>query len=163
MAKAGHIKPTAAAVALVLLLVLLLSACSGEESDPEAEIRRYLERGVAAAEERSASRLDEMIHPDYLDQRGYNRAQLGKLLRGYFFRHKNIYLFTRIDRIDLFAEDQAVVDLHLAMAGQVIADVESLSRIAARVYRLELHLVRSGDDWVLKHSKWAPATITDLG
>ncbi|MEM7562032.1 MAG: hypothetical protein AAF353_03160 [Pseudomonadota bacterium] len=144
-----------------ILLVFVLSACSEEALTPEEEIRQFIEQAVESAEKRSADELDELMHRDYLDQSGYNKKALGKLLRLYFFRHKNIYLFTRIDDIHVFSENEAEVDMHLAMAGSVIADVNALASLRARMYRFELRLLKD-EEWLLQHAKWSPASIADM-
>ena len=123
------------------------------------QIRQFLKSGVEAAENRSADTLKDMMHDNYLDHKGYNKNQLGKLLRVYFFKHKNIHLFTKIDEIELLAENEAIVSLHVAMAGSVISDVDALSALKARIYRFELQLIRQ-DEWLLRHAVWGPASIS---
>ncbi|MCP4471611.1 MAG: hypothetical protein GY815_13175 [Gammaproteobacteria bacterium] len=146
---------------LLVSAILLMQACSESATSPEDEIRLYIEAGVQAGENRSADDLSELIHPDYGDQSGYNRKQLGKLLRAYFFRHKNIHLLTRIDEIELLTDNEANVRLHVAMAGTVISDVTALSALSARIYRFELQLFKQ-EEWLLRHASWAPASIADL-
>ena len=145
----------------VISVLLLLGACSSDEVSPEAEIRQFIERGVEAAEQRSVGDLGDLVHPDYRDQKGYNREQLGKLLRVYFLRHRDIHLFTRIDSIQLLAENRAEVNLHVAMAGSVISDITALRGLRAQIYRFELQLVKR-DQWLLQHANWAPASLSDL-
>ena len=140
---------------------LLIQACSDSATSPEDQIRQFIEAGVQAGENRSVDDLSELIHPDYRDQKGYNRKQLGKLLRAYFFRHKNIHLFTRIDEIELLTANEASVRLHVAMAGTVISDVTALSGLSARIYRFELLLFKQ-EEWLLRHANWAPASVSDL-
>lgn len=145
--------------AIILLLSMLqLAGCSDDPESPEAEIRRFIDSGVRAAENRSVDGLSELVHADYLGQRGRNREQLRLLLRVYFMRHKNIHLFTRIDSIEILGNNQASVKLHVAMAGTVISDVDALASLSARLYRFELHLVKQ-EDWLLQHASWAPASI----
>jgi hypothetical protein len=146
---------------LLIAALLLVQACSDSVTSPEDEIRRYIETAVQAGEDRNADDLAELVDPDYRDQKGYNRTQLAKLLRVYFFRHKTIHLFTRIDEIELLTENQASVRLHVAMAGTVISDVTDLSGLSARIFRFELQLQKRGE-WLLRHASWAPASITDL-
>lgn len=150
-----------ARVLLLLSAVVLLQACSAGEDSAQDQIRKFIESGVEAAEARSSGDLDDKIHGNYLDQKGYNKKQLSALLRAYFFRHKNIHLFTRIDEIELLGDSQAMVRLHVAMAGSVISDVDAISALRARIYRFELRLVKD-DDWLLQHASWAPASIVDL-
>jgi hypothetical protein len=146
---------------LLILTVLLMQACS-DSTSPEDEILQLIEAGVQAGEDRSADDLSELIHPDYSDQNGYNQIQLGKLLRAYFFRHKNIHLFTRIDEVELLTDSEASVSLHVAMAGTVISDVTSLSGLSARIYRFELQLSKREDEWLVRHASWASASLADL-
>ena len=157
---ASHSRPVKSTRATVFLLTVLLyvAACSDAPDSPEAQIERFIETGVAAAERRSVDDLAELVHADYLDQQGRNRKQLGLLLRAWFFRHKNIHLFTRIDNIEILADNRANVNLHVAMAGTVISDVDALASLSARIYRFELQLVKQ-QDWLLRHASWAPAAI----
>lgn len=145
----------------LLLLATLAVSCSDDAITAEEEIRLFIERGVAASENRDLDELSELLHPDYRDQKGYNSKQIGQLLRAYFFRHKNIHLFTRIDRINLVSDHEAEVSLHVAMAASVISDIDALSRLAARLYRFELSLVRQ-DEWLLRHASWENAVISEL-
>jgi len=141
--------------------VLLLQACSETANPPEDQIRQFIESGVEAAENRSLDDLSDLIHGNYLDQKGYNKQRLGGLLRAYFFRHKDIYLFTKIEEINLFAENQATVLLYVAMAGSVISDVDAIVALRARIYQFELQLIKE-DDWLLHHATWKPASALDL-
>ena len=156
----GFLRCFAASIALPLV-ALVLSACDGGDASPEMQIRRLIERGVEAAEARSADDLQELLHPDYRDQKGYNREQLGKLLQAYFIRHRNIHLFTRIDDITLLDENRAEVHLHVAMASSVISDITALPGLRARIYRFELQLARQ-QEWLLQHASWSPASLSDL-
>lgn len=142
-------------------IVLLSAGCSEEPDSPEAEIRRYIERGVEAAEARSLGDLSDMVHDQYRDQKGYTKKKLGGVLRLYFLRHKNIHLFTRIDEITLYGDSEADVSLHVAMAGSVISDIDAVARLAARLYRFELHLIKE-DDWLLRDANWSNASLSDL-
>ncbi len=147
--------------ALLTLMLLLVQACS-DDGSPEDQIGSLIDSAVQAAEDRSLDDLSDLMHSDFIDQRGNNRQQLSKLLRLYFFRHKNIHLFTRIDSIEMLSANQASVSLHVAMAGTVISDVNALSSLSARIYRFELQLVKQGD-WLLRHATWEPASIGAFG
>lgn len=147
-------------VIFLLWVAVLLAACSHADS-PEAEIREFIAGAVEAAEARKTSDLVSMIHSGYRDEKGYNKKQLGSLLKAYFFRHRNIHLFSKIDAIELLADNQAQVRMHVAMAGSVIADIDALSALRARIYAFELTLVKQ-DEWLLRHAKWRPASIADL-
>jgi hypothetical protein len=143
-----------------LLPLLLLLACGGVSDSPESQIRRFIEGAVQAAEARSVDGLSKLLQRDFIDQQGNNSKQIGRLLRAYFLSHQNIHLFTRIDDIEILADNQASVRLHVAMAGTVIADINTLAALRARIYRFELQMVSEDDDWLVRHASWAPANIS---
>lgn len=153
-------RQTIARVLLLICFAMLAIGCSDTNS-PEAEIRAFIASAVEAAESRDSADLAAMIHPDYQDAKGYNRKQLGSLLRAYFFRHKNIHLFDRIGEIELLTDNQAQVRMHVAMAGSVIADIDALSSLRAQIYAFELTLVKQ-DEWLLRQASWRPASVADL-
>ena len=121
----------------------------------------FIDAGVEATEARSADGLEELIHRNYLDQKGNNKKQATNLLRGLFFRHKKIFLLTRIDSIDFVSEREAVVKLKVAMAGSEISGLEALTSLRADVYAFELNLLKE-DDWQLQHSKWRRASVAEF-
>ena len=143
---------------LLTLILLLAQACS-DDGSAEDQIRHLIDNAVQAAENRSVDGLSDLMHNDFIDEKGNNRPQFAKLLRVYFFRHKNIHLFTRIDSIEMLSDNQASVSLHVAMAGTVISDVSALSSLSARIYRFELQLIKQ-DDWLLRHASWEPASLS---
>jgi len=147
-----------ARVFCLVWVFILIQSCSDNAASPQDEIRAYIISGVDAAESRDIDALAERMHGNYSDQRGYSKKQLSGLLRGYFFRHKNIHLFTRIDSIELLAENEAIVLMHVAMAGSAISGVDALSSLRAQIYRFELQLVKQ-DEWLLRHAVWGPASI----
>lgn len=141
--------------------LVLLQACSDTKKSPEDEIRDFINAGVEAGEDRSLDALNDLIHDHYLDQNSYNKQRLGGLLRAYIFRHKEIYLFTKIKEIDLLDNNEAVVRLYIAMAGSVIADIDAIAALRAQLYEFELQLIRE-DGWLLHHASWRPASKLDF-
>ncbi len=144
-----------------LTILTLVAGCSDSVLTPEDEIRQFIETGVEAAEDRSSSDLAELMFSGYKDEKGYDRKQIEKLLRLYFFRHKNIYLLTKIDEIEFVAANEAWVTLHVAMAGSVISDASLLSGLRAQIYKFELLLIKD-EDWLLHQADWQPASIGDM-
>ena len=142
-------------------ICFLLLACSDKPTTPEDEIRLYLKKGVEAAENHEHSDLTDLIDDGYLDQRGVDKSNISTLLRAYFFRHKNIYLFTKIRDISFPADNEAEVILHVAMAGSVISDASVLTSLRARMYRFELQLVKQ-DEWLLRSASWQLANMVDM-
>ena len=141
--------------------IILLQACSETTKSPEDEIRDFIQSSVEAAENRDLDSLNDLVHDNYLDKNGYNRQRLGGLLRAYIFRHKEIYLFTKIEEIDLLADNEAVVRLYVAMAGSVISDIDAIAALRAQIYEFELQLIKE-NDWLLHQASWKPASIVDF-
>ncbi|MBC8211435.1 MAG: hypothetical protein H8E21_10230 [Gammaproteobacteria bacterium] len=146
---------------LCITFLLVLQACSSTPLSPEDEIRQFIDNGIKAAENRSASDLSELIHDSYRDEKKLDKLQLRKLAQLYFFRHKSIFLFSKIREIKLHSKTQASVTLHVAMAGSVIADASMLSSLRARVYKFELELVKQ-DTWLLQQAAWQPANLGEM-
>lgn len=144
-----------------LCLTFLLQSCSDNPMSREDEIKQYIERGVEAAENRSSSDLADMMHENYRDHKRLDKKQIRNLLRAYFFRHKNIFLFTKIREIKFDSDNEASVTLHVAMAGSVIADTRVLSSLRARMYKFKLQLVKQGE-WLLQHAQWQQAGVQDM-
>lgn len=140
---------------------MLLIACSDDAISPEEEIRRFIDAGVESAEARSVGGLEALIHPNYLDQKSQNKKQATNLLRGLFFRHKQIFLLTRIDSIEFVSEREAIVKMKVAMAGSEISGLEALVSLRAQIYAFELNMLKD-DDWRLQYSKWRRASIAEF-
>ena len=145
---------------IIALLVFLL-ACSDDPLSKEDQVRQFIDNGVSAAESRSHSDLADMIDQGYHDQKALKKGQLVKILQAYFFRHRNIFLLTKIKEISFPAEDEASVTLHVAMAGSVISDASVLASLRARIYRFELELVKK-DNWLLRDARWQVASMADM-
>ena len=144
-----------------LAILTLVLGCSSNALSPEDEIRQFIETGVQAAEDRNSSDLAELIASGYQDEKGYDKKQLEKISRLYFFRHKNIYLLTKIDEIDFVSANEARVTLHVAMAGSAISDTSLLSSLRARIYKFELQLIKD-EEWLLHEADWQPASVGDM-
>jgi len=148
-------------LSFLIIILVSITACSDEKTSPEDEIKSYINSGKLAAERRSSSDLADLIDKNYRDQRGWNKQKVKKIARAYFFTHKNINLLTKIDSIDFQSNNSAFVVLHVAMAGNVITDVNSLTSLRARIYKFELQLIKD-EVWLLQQAKWKPAKIKDI-
>ena len=133
-----------------LALTGLLYACSDNATGPEAEVRNWVARGVAAVEAEERGTLMDMISPAYADSRGYNRARVGDTLRVYFLRMNAIELITSIDEIELMGDTAAEVLVTVGMAGKR----DSLLGLSADAYQFSLELEKSRGDWQLISARW---------
>lgn len=150
------------ALPIILLASLLVAACDNKTTSPEDEIRQFINSGIAAAEQRNTGDLSGMIQENYSDQKGYDKKQLIGLIRIYFLRNKSIYLFSKIKDIQLSGNQNAKVELYVAMAGQQISDITLLSNYRASIYYFELQLIKPDDEWLLEQARWKRATATDM-
>ena len=148
-------------ILIIPCITLLVHACSDGTLSREDEIKQYIETGIEAAENRSTRDLAELIDEKYLDEKRLNKTQLTKLVRLYFFRHKNIYLFTKVDEIEFLADNEAIVTLHVAMAGSVISDASLLASLRAETFKFELELIKQ-DEWLLRRASWRRARMMDM-
>lgn len=139
---------------LVLPTALLLAACGGSISDPEAELRRWVDNAEAATEERDRRALMKLVSSAYVDGRGNDYERVNQMVRVYMLRQQSISLLVKIDSIVLSADTAADVELTVGMAGTN----NQAFGLNADAYRFELELVREEDDWRLIGARW-----TELG
>ena len=139
-----------AGVAAVILLASVLAACGGTDEGPEAAIRAWVAQGHQAAESKDRGTLLDMVSPAYADSRGNNRDDIENMLRFYFLRQQKVALITRIDELIVFDDSAAEVTLHVGMAGTN----DNALGFSADAYRIEMELVREGDEWSLVYARW---------
>ena len=146
----------------LFVAALVSGACSSDRDNPEKQVRSLLERGEAAAEQKEAGTLRQMISEKYSDSQGQDKKAIEGILRYYFLRHQTIHLFTRIREIAFPAPDHARADMMVAMAGQPIANVGELERLQADLHRFEINLVREQGEWKVTQAEWRRAEIGDF-
>lgn len=146
---------------LVLGCFVLLFACSTEKGSLEEQIQQFLDQAVSAAEARDHSALGELIHNEFSSEKLINKHQLIATARAYFFRHKNIHLFSKLHSVESLDEDKAFVVVYIAMAGQTISDMSELANLRARVYRFELELEDQGE-WRVKRARWQTSSLNEM-
>lgn len=136
---------------LVFCIVLAMAAaCGAPDGSPEQELREWVARGEAAAEERDRRSLLQMISGRYADARGNDHQRIGDLLRVYFLRQQSIALLTSIDDISINGDTAALITLTVGMAGTN----GGATGFRADAYRFELELEKPGDEWLLIGARW---------
>lgn len=145
-----------------LAITLALGACSDPVVSNETALRQLVATATEAAEERSHDRLLEIVDEQFLAKKGLDKKQLSRLIRGYLFRHKSIFLFSKIQALEFPADDQALLSIHVAMTGSKISDLSTLANLRARIYRMDLEFVKRDSDWLLIYADWQPAGMSDI-
>lgn len=135
---------------LVILVMLMSSACSDGGDTPEEALRAWVDSAEVAAENKDRAALLAMISQDYADVRGNDRAAVDRMLRLMFLRLQNVALLTKLDSIDVFNDSAAEVSVTVGMAGTN----GGLLGLDADAYRFELDLVADGDQWLLTAARW---------
>jgi hypothetical protein len=132
-----------------LVLVLVLAAGCGGDGTPEDEIRALVNEAEAAAEERDAAALRDLVADDYRDPEGRDADDIRTYLHGYIALHPSLNLITRIDSIKLEGTEQARIAVTVGMLGRTAGDDAGWD-LAGDVYRLDLRLAREdGGAWRL--------------
>jgi hypothetical protein len=136
---------------LLLISLVLLSACGAEPESAEDELRAWLERGEAAVEDRNRTKLLDMISERYADANGNDRESIGQLLRLQFLRQDDIALLTSVESIELYDTSAAELQLTVGMAGRN----RSRFGFSADAYRFVFELEREDADWRLVSARWS--------
>ena len=146
---------------LIVNLFFFLIACSGDELSKEDQILQTIDAVKVAAENRSHKDVAAFIHKSYGDHKGLDKNQLLSKIGGYFLMHKNIHLFTKIEKMVFHSENKVLVTLYVAMAGNVISDASVLSSLRAKIYKFELQLIKE-DEWLLQLADWERSSAKEM-
>lgn len=148
-------------VVVVFIAGLSLVACSDSKISKEDEVRQFVESGKLAAENRSSRDMAVLVDGLYGDDKSHDKKKLIGLIRAYFYMHKNIHLFTKIDEIVFTENNKATATIYVAMAGTVISDASVLTSLRAKIYKFELQLIKN-EEWLLKRAKWERSSFKDM-
>jgi hypothetical protein len=129
---------------------LLLGACGDPPNAPEEELRAWVAAGIEAAENEKRRLLVDMISPSYADGRGYQRDDIDKLLRAYFFRQDRISLLPHIEEVTVYDATAAELVMTVGMAGTN----DGVLGFSADAYRFAFELEKQADEWQLISARW---------
>lgn len=129
---------------------LLLGACGDSPTAPEEELRAWVAAGIEAAENEKRRALVDMISPSYTDGRGYERDDIDKLLRAYFFRQDRISLLPHIEEVTVYDATAAELVVTVGMAGTN----DGVLGFSADAYRFAFELEKQADEWQLISARW---------
>ena len=133
-----------------------MSACSKESNDPEEKIRQVITAIELAAEQKSATTVIEYLANDYNDKHHQKRQQVIRSLLGYFYRKKNIFLFSRISNIKLDPNDEtkAEASVIMAMTATQVDAAEKLLTLKADIYRFDIKVSSIYGSWLITTGSW---------
>ena len=140
----------------------MVFGCSSKASDPELEIRQFLETGEAAVEARELGAVANMISEEYADPGGRSRRDLVRMVAGYLLRNESVHLLIRVESISVTGEAAATARVYAGMTGRLVGGTDSLSDFRADLYRFDLELAKEGGDWKLTGAEWRRAEQQDL-
>jgi hypothetical protein len=144
----------------IVMLSVLLLACEGDEP-LEVRVQSLIDKGREAAEQHDMAFFREMIEPAYSDAQGNDRAGLLRLLTGYFYRNRSIYLVTRTEEIVQEEKDRVRAVVYVGMAGSPVEGFEQVLSLRADLYRLEM-VFSQGKDLRLAHAQWQRVNPEEL-
>ena len=148
---------------LLVTLLAVLSACSGDPDNPEQQIREMISAGEEAVETRSIMTVLDFIASDYQDKRGRQKKDIQRLVAGYILRNKSIHLLTRVQHVALNEDKtQADVILYVGVAGVPVTSADQLMFTRADLYRFDLSLKLEDGDWQVVSGSWHQARLEDF-
>ena len=138
------------ALCLAAAALVLLAGCGDAPSEPEAELRAWVETGIASVEAKERRALLDMVSDAYVDGRGNERGDLDRILRVYFHRMNNIKLLPKIEEITIYDDSAAQLVLTVGMAGTN----DGMLGFSADAYRFEFEVEKADRDWHLISARW---------
>jgi len=150
-----------------LAIVLFISsyACSTNSTDnlsPEQQIQHFVDTAKIRAESRDIKGLNRLIAENYTDNKQRNKQMLSQILTGYFWRYKNIHIFTQINNLRFSHTGTAQFQLLVAMADLPIDSIDMLLKSRARLYQFDMEIVQEKSVWKLHKTNWQIATLDDF-
>ncbi|MDR0775469.1 MAG: hypothetical protein LBE81_02385 [Azonexus sp.] len=134
----------------ILLCAILLAACG--RSDPQAALDNAARNLQTALENKDASAVMELLHPDFAAQQPEDDREWAKrTMTVMFLRHKNIQVIALLQKswIDPQVSSRAFTDAQVALTG-----AEGVIPDSARQYRVQLEWSLLDKQWKLRRLQW---------
>jgi len=144
-------------------VTLLLVACGGDDSSPDAAVRRTLVAIETAARARDLSALGEHVSEAYADDRGNDRQAVRRIAAFHLLRNQSVHTLTRIRSVSFDEPEHAQVEALVALAGTAIPDADVLATVRADLYRFDVTLrEEQPGTWRVTAANWWPAALEDF-
>jgi hypothetical protein len=147
---------------LCVVMTLIVCVACGKTLTPEAQLRAAIVQAQQAAEKKEISVLRGLVSEQYRDEQGQDKRAVEGLLRVYFLRNESIHVFTRIRAVTLATQDQARVEVFVALAGQPVKDAQELGALRANLYRFDFNFAKEGEHWRVRRADWRTAELGDF-
>jgi hypothetical protein len=149
------------AAATALAAAALGPGCSSPS--PEQRIRALIAAGEARAEAKDVRGLLDLVAANYADDAGRERRDLGPIVAFALQQYERVFLYVRIDTIEITGESTAEATLFVAIAGTEIADPAELPRLTADLGRVALRFAAGGEfGYEVVSADWEPAGLADF-
>jgi hypothetical protein len=149
--------------AIILLLIsLIISACSDAPLSPEEQLSNILKEAETYLEARDLTSAMGFVDPDYQDKTGRDFRALKAMLLGYLMRHKSIHIFSKVDTIDIHTANEAEAVVFAGLAATPQERDLTPAQWRGDLLRLELRFKRRDDDWLLHTAQWRRAMPEDF-
>jgi len=128
--------------------------------DAEQQIGRTISEFESAVEAGSVKQAADWLDSAYSDKRHQTKRAATATLFAYMRRHRNIHLFSVIQQIELDdAGLSAKVVVQLALSGVPVNSKKTLYSIKADLYRFDLVLKHTDDQWLIHSARWRPSNL----
>ena len=162
--RAGTMQPRRIGLRVALAaLALLVAACRGEDSSPEAAVRRTLAAIETAARAKELSAIVEHVSEAYADERGNDRQAVRQIAAFHLLRNQSVHTLTRIRSVSFPEPGLAEAEALVALAGTAIPDADVLATVRADFYRFDVTLrEEEPGTWRVTSAQWRPAALDDF-
>lgn len=143
-------------LAILLGLILVVTACADDPGTPEAQVRAVIESAREAAEEQSTRGVMRHVSERYRDDDGRDKTDLRNRLRLYLMQQESLSLAITIESVELRTAARAEARMEVELAGSAAERLRSMSGVGSR----PLHLTASFDleedgEWRVIRAEWS--------
>lgn len=150
-------------LAVLLLALLVTSACNRKPDSPEEQVRAVLTSLEAAAREKDLRNLKDHVSERYSDEQRNNKQAVAQLLTYYFFQNRSIHVFTRIRDVTAETPSRVNASVLAALAGSPVNEASELADTNATLYHFDFTFsLEDGDEWKITGASWGPAELDDF-
>jgi len=144
-------------------LCLSVSGCTRTPPDYEQQVRQALVELEEAVESRSISRVKEGVAASYHDHWGNNKSAVIRQLQLQFLKGGAVHALTTIRRLEVAPNKRSAdVLIYVAVGSTPISGLKAIDQFGTDLLRMELHLIRDDDEWLIERTNWRRARVSEL-